>query len=291
MKTVVKTTLFLILLFLSEILVAQTDSETIKKIVSFTNTGSPHVLIIDNISGSIEVEESGGSSVEIEAIKTIEGKTAEDVKRGISELKVVMKETGDSIIVHLESPFMSYKRTRQGHSYNTCNHDEAEYDYKVDFKVKVPSSVNLLVHTVNRGNIDVTGFKGPLQARNVNGAIYLKNIAQLSSAHTVNGDIEATFSNNPTQNADFKTINGKIKVIYKDDLSADVEVKSILNGEFYTDYPIAEYLPVKIEKREDNQKKKVYKISKATRVRIGKGGPLLTFETLNGNVYLSKKAS
>ena len=58
------------------------------------------------------------------------------------------------------------------------------------------------------------------------------------------------------------------------------------NGSFYTNIEDLENLPNKVIKsnRGDGVQ---YKIS-GNQFRIGKGGPLLAFETFNGNVYLKK---
>ena len=57
-----------------------------------------------------------------------------------------------------------------------------------------------------------------------------------------------------------------------------------MNGGLFTDFeaqPLAARAPVAGERRSG---KFIYHVNEFTRVRVGSGGPELTFETLNGNV-------
>jgi hypothetical protein len=80
-----------------------------------------------------------------------------------------------------------------------------------------------------------------------------------------------------------------LEVTYPGNLAADLEFKS-MNGQFYTDFPDAEVLPTKVSKTESkNGSGTTYKLSKNNSVRIGAGGKLFKFETLNGNIYIKKQ--
>jgi hypothetical protein len=64
-----------------------------------------------------------------------------------------------------------------------------------------------------------------------------------------------------------------------------------MNGTFYTDFPEVEALPATITKTEDKRNNgTVYKLNKNVQVRVGKGGKLFKFETLNGNIYIKKQS-
>jgi DUF4097 and DUF4098 domain-containing protein YvlB len=105
----------------------------------------------------------------------------------------------------------------------------------------------------------------------------------------VNGNVEATYAANPPGASSYHTINGQIKVKYPASLNADMHFKS-MHGEFFTDFPNAEVLPAQVTKNQEGRGGgTVYKLSKATAVRLGKGGTDLRFETLNGNVTVTKK--
>ena len=62
-----------------------------------------------------------------------------------------------------------------------------------------------------------------------------------------------------------------------------------MNGQFFTDFPETEVLPTEVVKTESkNNTGTMYKLNKNTQIRIGKGGKLFKFETLNGNIYIKK---
>jgi hypothetical protein len=61
------------------------------------------------------------------------------------------------------------------------------------------------------------------------------------------------------------------------------------NGSLYTNIDRLETLPAQVEKeKKDGQIR--YKIND-NRFKVGAGGPLLDFETFNGNVYLKEKSN
>lgn len=62
------------------------------------------------------------------------------------------------------------------------------------------------------------------------------------------------------------------------------------HGKAYTDFKY-EKLPVKVEKSEKNNRKGqyVYRLNHLFGVRIGKGGPDIKMDTLNGNLFIKKK--
>ena len=67
--------------------------------------------------------------------------------------------------------------------------EEIEYNYNVDFTVKVPFGMNLHISTVNDGIITVNNVSGSLHVNNVNEEISIKNAKGTTFAHTVNGDV------------------------------------------------------------------------------------------------------
>ena len=102
-------------------------------------------------------------------------------------------------------------------------------------------------------------------------------------AHTVNGPVTVTFTANPKQPSSFKTVNGNVDVSFPTGLAADFAMKT-LNGGLFTDFdaqPLADAVAAAGERRNGRF---VYRANEFTRVRVGSGGPEITFETLNGNV-------
>ena len=152
-------------------------------------------------------------------------------------------------------------------------------------------ALNLRVGTVNHGAVEGQDVTGPLHVNNVNGSISLTSVKGITRAHTVNDNVDATCAANPPKASSYHTINGKIRVHYPAGLGADLHFKS-MHGEFYTDFPNAEILSGQVTKNQEGKGGGiVYRLTKDTAVRIGKGGPDFRFETLNGKVDLTFPAN
>jgi hypothetical protein len=157
------------------------------------------------------------------------------------------------------------------------------YQVRYDFTIRVPRDAKLRLCTVNGGDLIVTGTQGDFLVDNVNGRIEMNAVAGSGRAHTVNGPVKVTFTANPTNPSSFKTVNGNVDVSFVDGLSADFSMKTF-NGGLFTDFdvqPLAGKAPAAPERRDG---KFVYRSNSFTRVRVGRGGPEIAFETLNGNV-------
>jgi DUF4097 and DUF4098 domain-containing protein YvlB len=161
-----------------------------------------------------------------------------------------------------------------------------EYDYKMDFIVKIPASVHLELSTINNGDLTIENAAGIIKASNINGSIRLTNVVSQANVHTINGDVDVEYAKNPGKDCSFYTLNGDINAFFPPGLSAQISFESF-NGSFYTDLPKMETLPAKVEKASDGDGVK-YKISDG-HFQVGSGGSLLAFETFNGNVYLKQK--
>lgn len=255
----------------------------------FTLSGdvSGSMLFIYNISGFIRVEGYSGNKVILEMDKTISADDDKDLDQGKKEFRLAFDQKSDTVMAYIAEPFDS--RPHRNWQYNDSRR-EIEYNYNVDFTVKVPFGMNLHISTVNNGNISVYNVSGTLHVSNVNEEISIKNAKGTTYAHTVNGDVTVTYLANPTEESSYYTINGNINITYQSGLSADLQFKS-MHGDFFTDFPQAELLPASVSKvQEKKGGGTVYKLSTKTAVRFGKGGRTFKFETLNGNVYIKKQS-
>lgn len=156
----------------------------------------------------------------------------------------------------------------------------------MDFTVKVPFGTNLLLSTVNNGDVKVENVKGVVLAGNVNGSIKLTHLERGSEATTINGNVDIEFDRNPDKDCRFYSLNGDINAWFQKGLAADMSFESF-NGDFYTNVDALESLPAAVEKEKRGDGVR-YKVSNS-RYKIGKGGVFLDFETFNGNVYLKEQ--
>lgn len=265
----------------------QEFSETINREFTLQKDGSESTLVIWNVFGSIKVEGYAGDKVLCSVKKTISGDTSREIEKGKTEVKLEFVQNADSIIAYTTEPFDSRPRT----SNNIGNNRDIDYEYRLDFTIKVPSDMHLDISTVLSGDIEVDNVEGSLDVGHVNGAITMENVKGVTTVNTVNGDIDIRYASNPPGESSYHTINGDIHVLFMPDLSADMQFKSMM-GEFYTDFPEAKLLPSVVKKShaENENNGTVYKIEKVTSIRFGKGGQLFRFETLNGNVYIKKQS-
>jgi DUF4097 and DUF4098 domain-containing protein YvlB len=268
---------------------AQTQEfkDHISKEFTLSKDAGSSTLAIYNISGFIKVEGYSGTKVVLEIDRSITAKTAELLEQGKREFRLEFDQNADSVIAYIAEPHDS----RPNRNWNDRNNNRRiEYKYDLDFTVKVPYSMNLHVSTINAGDVTVKDVSGSLSAHNINGGITLTNIKGATDAHTINGNVEANYLTSPPEKSKYYTLNGDIKISYPANLSADLTFKSF-QGEFYTDFPNAELLPVKaIKTQEKKGDGTVYKLNKDTSIRIGNGGKILRFETFNGNVYIKKQS-
>ena len=271
----------------------QEEKETITRDLSFRGGGSNQVLQIDNINGNVRVEAYEGTTVQLEVEKTLKASSPEELARARQEIKLGIDQAGDSILVYIEGPSI-YRRgptgwrrySEQGNG-NGWNNRDRNYHYDFNFKIKVPARTNLIVSTVNAGDVRVDNVQGVVHASNINGGVYLTGVGGQTKASTINGPVQVVHRQNPTQSCSYRTHNGKIEVSYPPGLSADLRFKA-KNGEAYTDFDVAEQLAATVEKTSNSSKGNSYRYESASGVRIGKGGLQHTFETYNGDIMVRK---
>lgn len=277
----------LLLAFFRQLAIAQEDKENIVKELSFSRLSDASVLYVENINGSVTVEGYSGDKVMVEVEKTLKATTAEDLQKAKEEVKLGIEQSGDSITLYIDNPYV-YRRKDGKLRYDFHGDWNQDYNYVFNFKIRVPAQVKLAVYTVNKGNINISNARNTVHAGNVNGSITLEQIAGTTKAHTVNGHVKALYTSVPGSNSSYKTLNGNIEVTYPGNLSADLQFKTT-NGEAYTDFPIAEMIPSKIEKTSNtNNKGTSYKIEGHSGVRIGKGALKHSFEVFNGDITVKK---
>lgn len=165
------------------------------------------------------------------------------------------------------------------------------YQRTVDLTITVPTRTSLSLHTVNDGNILVTGVDGELDINDVNGEVDLKNIGGSVVAHALNGHVVATFNRvDPQKQMAFSSLNGDIDVTFPADLKANVSLRTD-NGEVYSDFDVKVQPTAPQQTVEDNSGKGGkyrVKIEKNVMGTINGGGQEIQFKNFNGNIYIRK---
>jgi hypothetical protein len=265
---------------------AQEFKTHISKQFAMQQPAAASVLAIYNVFGSIKVEGYSGDKVIMEIDETISAENPAELEKGKKEFKLDFSQTKDTIMAYISEPYDTRPHVNWRHN------DDRHIEYKVhlDFVVKVPNNINLRVSTVNNGEVDIKDVYGNLKLNNVNGGIAVVNAKGTSDIHTINGPVTVNYLTVPTGACSYYTINGKMEVTFPKNLSADMQFKS-MNGKFYTDFDEVEALPSQVTKTQDKKANgTIYRLNKNTQVRVGAGGKLFKFETLNGNIYIKKQS-
>jgi hypothetical protein len=250
--------------------------------------GGVHTLDVRTLNGSIHVTGDGGSDVRLEAVTRIQADDDAALRNGLQVVKLEVQEGGDTVGV-----------TVRDDGRNTCGEqrpdrdpawwDRRRYSSSTDLTLQVPRNVRVRLCTVNGGTVTVSGITGDFDVSNVNGGVKISDMAGSGRVNTVNGRIDADFAASPRNESQFKTVNGTIAATFPRDLAADLHLKTF-NGGLFTDFDTTA-LPVAAERVERSERPRyVYRRRGFTNVRVGAGGPVLTFDTLNGDVRIQRAA-
>ncbi|MCU1233552.1 MAG: hypothetical protein JWP63_1519 [Candidatus Solibacter sp.] len=255
------------------------EKETIRK--SFDIPGGGRKLLIDNVHGYVHVTGYSGTQMQVTVEKHLYADRAEAMAEAKRDVKLDMSQQGSFVRLYEDGPF----RTNNGMNYRGDDY----YGYRVvlDFDVQVPFDTELVLKTVNQGDIQVKKTTGDYEIRGLNGGIEMEDVAGSGTVNTLNGKVKVQYSKNPTKATQFKTLNGEVDVYFRSGLDADLKFKK-LNGGIYTDFEVRG--EPSTDAGDSRSGRFVYRSSRGISGRTGKGGPELSFETLNGSIRLHSKA-
>lgn len=254
--------------------------ETIRRTLPWAPGVTNAVFELSNTRGDVHIVAEDRSDISVVATRTVE-RQGDSSDPGPA---VDFRRDGDRTLVcgdasHCGCTVEWPRDERRGR-------DDERTKVRVDFEVRLPKRATLNVCAVNGDLMKVEGIEGPYNLHHVNGDLEMVRVRGAGRASTVNGDVVATFDAAPQGAAEFKTVNGRVDVTLPASLSADLRLKT-MNGGLYTDFETTA-LPVKpVAERRDGRF--MYRSNRYASVRVGQGGPELTFETLNGNVQVRKR--
>jgi hypothetical protein len=260
-----------------------TGTRMLQESVRVPGAGAP-VVIVKNVFGSIRVTTHDRETVDMTATETVHGDLQADIARAHAEVELRTES---------EEGRVAFRVRRIGDNGDFGNRwDGNHWDgYRVEYaiEVRVPRDAGVELSTVNNGEIVVDGVRGDFVVSNVNGAVRLKGLRGAGRISTVNGPVEASFDRAPTAAIQFKTVNGKIDATFPPDLAADLEFKT-MNGKIYTDFEAQPLAGAPATERRRDGDTLVIRTQRASVMRVAAGGPALSFETLNGSVYVRRAA-
>ncbi len=260
-----------VLFAVAQPLYAQSDN---KVTVPLNDPSRPVNLRAHLVSGSITVKGAEVKEVVVEA-RARGGEESHTSGRATGMKQIPMTSTG--LNIEAEN--------------NNVRISTDSYQRTIDLTITVPTHTSVSLHTVNDGNIVVSGIDGELDINDVNGEVDLKNIGGSVVAHALNGHVIATFNRiDPQKPMAFSSLNGDIDVTFPADLKANVSLRAD-NGEVYSDFDVKVLPATPQQTVEDNRGtggKYRVKIDKNVRGTINGGGQEIQFKNFNGNIYIRK---
>jgi hypothetical protein len=250
------------------------EKETIKRTFDAAGSG-PRKLLVDNIHGFIHVTGTAGSQVQVTVEKHVYADSSEAMAEAKRDIKLDMSQQGNFVRLYEDGPF------------RTNHRGDSHYGYRVvfDFDVQVPFDIELVLKALNNG-IQVKKTTGDYDIHGLNGGIEMTDVAGSGLVSTLNGKVKVAFSKNPAKATQFKTLNGSVDVYFQNGLNADLKFKK-LNGGIYTDFDVSSIPRTVAGNSKDG--KFIYRSDRMVAGRAGKGGPELSFDTLNGNIRLHSR--
>jgi len=219
---------------------------------------------IKGVNGYIRAERTTGAQVQVRAWKRARHSDPASVK-----IEFVEHEGGVTVCAVYPSPSRLDPNEcapgERGHM-NTRNND-----VEVEFEVLVPAGVGFTGRTVN-GGVEANALAGPVVAHTVNGSIAVST-SGAAAATTVNGSITARIGRGPRDDRiGFSTVNGQITLELPDSVDADVRASTV-NGTIESELPLT--VQGSFGRRRIEGK-------------LGRGGPGLELETVNGSIRLRR---
>jgi hypothetical protein len=255
-------------------------TDEITRTLRFGDTDGDRRLIVDNLFGSIEVKGYDGDEVRVSVHRTIIARSDEKLAEAEEEVTLEIYEEDDVIELYVDGPF----REKRSRNFNWRGHKREGYKVIYEFEVEVPRDCDVELSTVDEGDVIVESVDGDFDVHNVNGGIEMSGIGGAGEVYAVNGKVTLEFDKNPTGDCSFGTINGDVRMYFQPGLSADFYMKT-MNGEAFTDFEVTS-IPGRTIASNTRNGKSVYKVSRMSGVRAGKGGPSIELNTLNGDMFI-----
>jgi hypothetical protein len=242
--------------------------------VSWTDPSRPGRLTVSLMQGKIFVKGHNANNVVVETASKEDDD--DDGDRG-------GKRAGLRRIRNIAGGLTIEEENNEMRISTQMHHDTA-------LSISVPVRTSLKLTLMNGENITVEGVEGDLEVNNMNGDIYLTNVAGTGIIHSANGEVKAHFTRVTGKPMSFTTMNGDVDVALPNDIKATVRLDSG-HGDIYTDFSI-EMMPTTMNQTvEDNRSKGGkyrIKMEKAMVGKINGGGVEYTLKTLNGDIHLRR---
>jgi len=214
-------------------------------------------LRIENANGRIDIEPSGGATVDIRAEKIAKAATDEAAKELLP--RITISEDAKPERVSIATAKMSGIMIGAG--------------FEVRYHVRAPKTATLTIRQSN-GSITITGWTGDVSAHDTNGSVVGKDMSGGVDASAVNGAVNIDMASVGSHRIALETTNGGVTLALPDEAKADVEA-TVTNGGISVN-------GVKIEVVEQSRRR--------LQGRMNGGGTAVALKTVNGGVRIRSRA-
>lgn len=239
--------------------------------------GEPLIVIVKNIVGPIRITGHDADRVEMRATETVRGDLEADIERAREAMQLRTESEPGRVAFRV--------RPEDADGCDCRGRGWDGFSVEYDIEVRVPRGAALDVATVNDGDVNVEGVNGEFELANVNGAVRLVGAGGSGTVHTVNGDVDASFTRTPAEPSAFRTVNGNLDVTFPADLAAELSFHT-MHGDVFTDFDVESLADSPDVRRERGRF--VARLNGASAFRVGAGGERHSFNTLNGDIYVRK---
>ncbi len=249
-------------------------TEEITMEATFSADSPNNTFILANVTGKVTLLAHDSEGIDIHIVKKIHAPSQEQLDKGVAEIEVGSFKAEERFAVYLESPYSHFDPDDNTFQFSeNCKGQPCyEYNFQLDYTVKLPKNASVIVQNVNGGDVVVKGVQAShLKVKHITGAIHLENVSGDADVETISGNILASFTKTPVGASSFRTISGSIETTYPNDFSGRVYHKAG-DGDFSTDFEINSlYLK--------NDKVK-------SPFKVGSGTGTFRFETISGDILL-----
>ena len=164
---------------------------------------------MDNVSGFVHVTGYSGAQVQVSVARHIGADSIAALAEAKRDVKLDMSQQGNFVRLYVDGPF----RNHDGVNYRGDDY----YGYRVtfDYDIQVPSDTELVLKTINDGDIEVKKTTGDFTINGLNGGIDMQEISGSGSVRTLNGPVKVAFTRNPAKPSEFHSLNGNVDVYFQ----------------------------------------------------------------------------
>ncbi len=207
---------------------------------TFDSSSRDNTFYLANITGKVVIEGHDKENIEISVIKTIDAPTEKEIDKGVEEVSVAWIGDGDSFSVYLKSPYSTFDADSKTFTYSeNCDGKPCfQYQFVLNYIIKVPRNANLVVQNVNGGDITINQVNADrIKVNHITGSIIMRDVTGSTNAETISGSISVDYGAVPSGQSSFKTISGFIEASFPKNFSGEVYQKAG-DGEFSTDFDV-----------------------------------------------------